>query len=547
MRLNKITYFCILFLWVMSVALAREGTITCILDDHEFKLPFVLMDDKKFIDSDDLQVRQMIYRNGKTFSWSNSGNILMVFSSGEQLTVTDGSELIERNGKESVRAEGSIKSLDNKFYIQQELFFQLLDLVAKDVVDGDKIELLHRLPEPQFVLSDFGPRIIIDLKGKVNWQEVSRKDDSFKLVFKNSLWDGESSKHLEGHINLTVESGKDDEVTFTFNFPFKCHPKLQNALQREDVIITCTLDRYRQKNNEESGNLLEVLSQDDGWQLEADKHFAYYWHFCPDCQLLTLDIPHLNQKLNLDDPRVNISNYSYSAQNITRLEFRMDNFIISADEREPLLSVKIVSDGELQELSSRGHTAGYVVNGKCIVIDPGHGGGDRGCRSRHWGTCEKEITLDVALRLAEILKNDGWEVVLTRETDRDVSWLGSPDKVELQSRCDVANDIEADYFVSLHCNANVSSRPNGSVIYWYKEDDLELANCLEDVLEEMDFYQWGLMREGFYILRHTDMPAVLVEMAFLTNYEDGKVLSSSDGRQKIAEIIAESLRELRDK
>lgn len=546
MKLKKLTYFCILFLWIAGVALAGETATTYVLDSQDYQLSVISIGEKNFVDSDDPQVRQMIFKCGKTFSWSSSGNLLMVFSSDEQLTVTNGSENIERKGKEAIKAQGEIKSVDNKFFIQRELFFQLLDLVVKDG-DGGKVKLLHKLPKPQFVLSDFGPRVIVDLDGKVNWQEIESKNNSFKLSFKDSFWEGEESEHLEGHINLNVDFGDDDEVIFTFNFPFDCHPTLQNALQREDVILSCTLDGYRHKNNEDEGNLLEIISQDDSWQLKADKHFAYYWHFCPDCRLLTLDIPHFKQKLALDDPRVNVEEYSYYADNIVRLEFPIKNFVIEIDEKEPYISIKTVKDGELKELSAKGKTVGYVFKGKCIVLDPGHGGGDRGCRSRHWGTCEKEITLDVALRLAELLRNDGWEVVLTREVDRDVSWLGSPDKVELQSRCDVANDIEADYFISLHCNANVSSRPNGSAIYWYKKDDLELASCIEDVLGEMDFYQWGLMREGFYILRHTDMPAVLIEMAFLTNYEDGKVLSTSEGRQRIAEILAKSLRTLQNK
>lgn len=179
-------------------------------------------------------------------------------------------------------------------------------------------------------------------------------------------------------------------------------------------------------------------------------------------------------------------------------------------------------------------------NGGIIVIDPGHGGGDPGCRNRGLGVYEKDVTLDVALRLRDLLEAEGWTVVLTRETDRDVSWLGSPDGVELRSRCDVANSIGADYFMSLHCNASVSSRPNGTSIHWCKNEDSEFAEAMGDALGSVGFYQFGPVYDRFYVLRNTDMPAVLVEMAFLTNYSDGSKLADPQYRQEIAEALAES-------
>src|SRR5690606_7658617 len=93
-------------------------------------------------------------------------------------------------------------------------------------------------------------------------------------------------------------------------------------------------------------------------------------------------------------------------------------------------------------------TTSFPAAGGIICIDPGHGGSDPGCISRHYGVTEKEVTLDISLRLARILRSRGWNVVLTRTDDRDVSWAGSSAKEELGARVKIANDMGADVFVS---------------------------------------------------------------------------------------------------
>jgi N-acetylmuramoyl-L-alanine amidase len=177
-----------------------------------------------------------------------------------------------------------------------------------------------------------------------------------------------------------------------------------------------------------------------------------------------------------------------------------------------------------------------------VVIDAGHGGGDPGCYSRHHGVYEKDITLDIARRLKTVLERQGWKVLMTRETDRDVTYAGSPDKMELQARCDVANDVGADLFISIHCNASASGQGNGTSIHWYKEEDYEFARNLEPMLgEAIGVGNQGLRRDSFYVLRHTSMPAVLVETAYLSHPHDSSRLVQPQVRQLIAERLAGGL------
>jgi N-acetylmuramoyl-L-alanine amidase len=181
-------------------------------------------------------------------------------------------------------------------------------------------------------------------------------------------------------------------------------------------------------------------------------------------------------------------------------------------------------------------------NPRLIVIDPGHGGSDFG--SMHNGLVEKDITLDIALRLRTLLVARGWTVKMTRETDRDVYGPNASDVDELQARVDVANNAGARMFVSIHANASVSSVPNGTTSYWYKPQDRSLAEAIQRRLVPLlGTKDDGVVRERFYVIRRTSMPATLIETAFLSNPEDAAKLRSPDFRQEIALGIANGIKD----
>ncbi|MBS2040134.1 N-acetylmuramoyl-L-alanine amidase [bacterium] len=179
-----------------------------------------------------------------------------------------------------------------------------------------------------------------------------------------------------------------------------------------------------------------------------------------------------------------------------------------------------------------------------IVIDPGHGGSDCGALNRGLNLSEASVTLDICKRLQGILKAQGWNVVMTRTTDVDVSYANSSAREELGARCKVANDAKADLFVSVHCNASVNAGSNGTSIHYYKQSDYVLASQLQSsVMNGTGRANRGLQANRFYVLAHTNMPAVLVETAFLTNGTEGALLNDPNYRQKIAEGLAQGLRQ----
>jgi N-acetylmuramoyl-L-alanine amidase len=187
-------------------------------------------------------------------------------------------------------------------------------------------------------------------------------------------------------------------------------------------------------------------------------------------------------------------------------------------------------------------TTSFPAAGGVVCLDPGHGGSDPGAVNPNLGITEKEVNLDICLRLARILRSRGWNVVMTRDDDRDVSWAGSSAREELGARVRIANDLGADALISVHCNASVSASVNGTSLHAYKRSDHVLAQELHPSLAVASGRRdRGVQKDRFYVLAHSKMPAVLIETAFISNPEEGRLLGSPEYRQRLAEALADGL------
>jgi N-acetylmuramoyl-L-alanine amidase len=196
---------------------------------------------------------------------------------------------------------------------------------------------------------------------------------------------------------------------------------------------------------------------------------------------------------------------------------------------------------------------GTTGNPKLIVIDPGHGGADSG--TAHNGIVEKAVTLDIAQRLRSVLVAQGWTVRLTREADVDpvssdnlakMRSDGKPnadDRAYLQTRCDVANNLGARLFISIHVNSAPIESAHGTTVYWYKPQDASFAQAIEKSLIPLaGTADDGTRHENFYVVRHTSMPAVLIETAFATNPGDVVLLRQPSFLQSVAQGIANGVK-----
>ncbi len=168
-----------------------------------------------------------------------------------------------------------------------------------------------------------------------------------------------------------------------------------------------------------------------------------------------------------------------------------------------------------------------------VVIDAGHGGHDRGGIPGQ-RIAEKDMTLDVAQRLKNVLSASGYRVVMTRSTDVFVP---------LGGRVAIANSYGNAIFVCIHFNATGRSGASGIETYFYSRESLPLASAIHYyVTGGAPSANRGVRRRGYYVLRRTSIPAVLVECGFLTNPTEAAYAQSVSYRQKLAEEIAAGIR-----
>jgi len=221
-----------------------------------------------------------------------------------------------------------------------------------------------------------------------------------------------------------------------------------------------------------------------------------------------------------------------------------------------------------------------IIKFRRIVLDPGHGGKDTGAISPS-GFHEKNIVLEIAQKVKQNLIQQGIDVVMTREGDEFVS---------LEGRTEIASRAKADLFVSIHANANPYSRSLAGLEVYYlselsskdrKEEQrlknhhilfqelamdrasIDLQNIVADMLlgykqqeshtfasqlakniaKNVGMHDRGDKMARFFVLRNTLIPAVLIEVGYLTNPEEERLLATTDYHQKIADGISMSLLE----
>src|SRR5213594_4575708 len=197
-----------------------------------------------------------------------------------------------------------------------------------------------------------------------------------------------------------------------------------------------------------------------------------------------------------------------------------------------VLSIASVAWGT-SSAASRSSAGQSASSSTAVVIDAGHGGFDRGGIPGQ-RIPEKEMTLDVAQRLKSLLAASGYRVVMTRDSDVFVP---------LGTRVAIANSYGNAIFVCIHFNATKRAGASGIETYFYSRDSLPLASAVHYyVTGGAPSGNRGVRRRGYYVLRKTSIPAVLVECGFLTNPTEAAYASSTSYRQKLAEEIAAGVR-----
>lgn len=189
-------------------------------------------------------------------------------------------------------------------------------------------------------------------------------------------------------------------------------------------------------------------------------------------------------------------------------------------------------------------TLSWIMGEKTFLVDPGHGGTFPG-RVNEDKVLEKEINLDIALKLDQLLEETGAQVIMTRRADTDlIPPESKEEKLLLQQRADLEQRIKmseqskADYFISIHCNSIPKDKWRGAQTFYNPEDpeSQKLAQAIQQMLVEQlgDYDREALPREDTYLFKNAAVPTVIVECGFLSNQEEAAKLQDPAYQQQLA-------------
>ncbi len=184
----------------------------------------------------------------------------------------------------------------------------------------------------------------------------------------------------------------------------------------------------------------------------------------------------------------------------------------------------------------------YLLAGSTIVVDSGHGGPDPGAMGPS-GTLEKNNTLAIGLNLADLLRKAGATVVMTRSSDTPPTGAGYSELPDLQARVKLANDAKANLFVSIHNNSYTSQSAAGTETYYSSKNPVSSQsqrlgkNIQAELAQQLgldSLHDRGVKDAPFYVIKNTVMPAVLVEVGFISNPTEEQLLASAAYRSSAA-------------
>lgn len=247
--------------------------------------------------------------------------------------------------------------------------------------------------------------------------------------------------------------------------------------------------------------------------------------------------PDLNGKLEVTDyPDVSGVRYSLFSSNPYTVRFVIDlnhaknyNVEVSGDESK-LVVINLNAESTDDSTTQPGNSGR-----KLVVLDAGHGAKDSGAVGVT-GKYEKNFNLAIVLKTAELLKKENKiDFVLTRSDDTFL---------ELKERAAIANNLNADLFISVHANSSSSSSASGTETYYQRESSKALANVMhKHLVQATGLTDRGVRYGNFHVIRETKMPAVLLEVGYLSNKKDEELLFTEALQNKVAAAIVSGIKE----
>ncbi len=299
------------------------------------------------------------------------------------------------------------------------------------------------------------------------------------------------------------------------------------------------------ENNEKQAAVVKLTVKQENEltrvEVTSDQELAYNIFRLRDPDRLVMDIHgaapgDLPSSQTINAKAVSRLRVGWFSQNpdITRLVFDLNEQVLykaeaSADQKSITLDIFVPNIKE-------------ALKGRIIVLDPGHGGAEPGAIGKTLGLKEKNVNLEVARRTARLLEGYGASVIFTRSGDYDVNLYARPQQ---------ANAVGAGIFVSIHMNSNTSTLLKGTSTYYMRSDtnkderlakSRQLAEHIQNaLLAILQLEDKGTRQDDFVVLRETTMPAVLIEVAFISNPEEERLMTTEQFLENAAQAIVQGI------
>jgi N-acetylmuramoyl-L-alanine amidase len=487
----------------------------------------------------------------------------------------------------SVEATGEIPKADIKYLPSSHKM--IIDIpsivVGKYELDIEENSFVKNVSVTQHSLDPVILRIEVETEGDQLLQPLNNYKDqksnilSFKegekTIIRDLAYDsGQMSFNSTAHI---------DPETFLLSDPPRLVINLFNAQRGDNILDEIKLDDSMLKSirtarfDERTVRLVADLEELTGYQISEKQQDGYYYYtvnfqnkFSKVSSDETADFQNLNISLtgntdyevkkfthphrividvrnaynNLNElelpenggliKEIRSSNYELEGEKVTRLVFELNEYFshtINKSNEGRLINIALAKSADVTPDEPLLIAA---PKNNLIIIDAGHGGFDPGAIG-HSGLEEKIPNLAIAKKLAEILEEEGQKTLLTRNNDTFLS---------LQKRVNIANESNAELFVSIHANS-INNKTAGGVETYYNgshKDSRLFAEKVHDKLyRSLGINDRGIKKDNFYVIKYTDMPSILIETAFLSNPKEEKLLSSPDFHTKAASLIADGI------
>lgn len=329
-----------------------------------------------------------------------------------------------------------------------------------------------------------------------------------------------------------------------------------NNYDKDDKIVRLVLDI----RDETFDPNIDIDTYEDKIVIVPQKSFGHNMSYNIDGKDRIITINNLNKSnysVNYDDTNKTIeidipkNNVDLLTGNYSIKDILIEKFQVIEESKNMKVIIKFKKDVKYNLMSKDiddkivltiTRDSNLTQSDKLIILDPGHGGVKPGTVSQN-GVKEKDITLQISLKTEEALKNAGYNVLMTR--DEDIS-LG------LYERADIANENSGDIFVSIHANA-VDNAPsvNGIEILYApasngsaKEEGQQVLTkvILDELINATGANSRGIIkRPNVVVVRESKMPAILIEVGFLTNVNEEKLITNDDYQNKIVGAIVKGI------